>query len=57
MTSENFDRLMALLDNMSQKLTSLEQKVKNLDKENWTMATHIIKLENRINELESNSDL
>jgi BMFP domain-containing protein YqiC len=57
MTEENFNRLMALLDSMSKKLTSLKQKVSALEKENWSLATYVGKLEVRINELESNSDV
>lgn len=57
MTSENFDRLMALLDNMSKKLISLEQKITTLERENFQMANYVAKLEARINELESDSDV
>lgn len=57
MTDEEKIKLLLLLDSISKKLTNLEQKLSAVEKENWSMATHIVKLENRINELESDSNV
>ena len=49
--------LVTLLERMSNKLTEIEQKTIALERENWSMATYIAKLEGRIRELESDSDI
>lgn len=57
MTDEEKVKLLMLLDSMSKKLTSIEQKADILDREILRMANYILKLEARIRELESNSDV
>jgi len=57
MTEENFNRLMTLLDGMSKKLTILEQTTNSLDREILRIANYVLKLEDRIRELESDSNV
>ena len=57
MTDYEKQKLLDLLDSFSKKLVSLEQKITTLERENFQMAQYVAKLEGRINELESDSNL
>jgi hypothetical protein len=57
MTDYEKQKLLDLLDSFSKKLVSLEQKITILERENFQMAQYVSKLEGRINELESDSDI
>lgn len=57
MNDDEKQRLIDLLDNISKRLLSVEQKAIVLERENFKLAIWLHKVETKLHELESDSDV